>query len=41
MEFEANLEHKIYYKYKKDVPLKLRSELREIAIIVTELEQRK
>ncbi len=40
MEFWASLEHKIYYKYNKDIPSSLKIELRETATIVSELDKR-
>lgn len=40
MEFWASLEHKIYYKYDKDIPKDLRKELKETATIVSELDKR-
>ena len=40
MEFWASLEHKIYYKYNKDIPKDLRKELKETATIVAELDNR-
>jgi putative GTP pyrophosphokinase len=40
MDFWASLEHKIYYKYNSDVPQRLKDELREAAIIVSQLDRR-
>lgn len=40
MDFWASLEHKIYYKYDKEVPARLTDELREAAISATELDQK-
>ncbi|WP_303864548.1 GTP pyrophosphokinase family protein [Alkalibaculum bacchi] len=40
MDFWASLEHKIFYKYNKDIPQKLIDELREAAIITAQLEKR-
>jgi putative GTP pyrophosphokinase len=38
MDFWASLEHKIYYKYNNTVPERLTSELKEAAIVATELD---
>lgn len=40
MEFWASLEHKIYYKYNKDIPEALKKELKDTATIVTDLDKR-
>lgn len=40
MDFWASLEHKIYYKYDSDVPENLKDELKETAIIVSQLDRR-
>src|SRR5699024_5509125 len=40
MDFWASLEHKIYYKYDKEVPARLTDELRGAAISATELDQK-
>src|SRR5699024_960822 len=40
MDFWASLEHKIYYKYDKDVPQNLEDELKETARIVSDLDKR-
>lgn len=40
MDFWASLEHKIYYKYNKDVPEKLLKELKAAADAVTELDKK-
>lgn len=40
MDFWASLEHKIYYKYDKEVPLKLSVELKEAANAVSELDEK-
>lgn len=40
MEFWASLEHKIYYKYNKQVPEKLIDELREAALTAFELDRK-
>lgn len=40
MDFWASLEHKIYYKYNKDVPEKLLQELKEAADSVTKLDKK-
>ncbi|NLM04350.1 MAG: GTP pyrophosphokinase family protein [Clostridiales bacterium] len=40
MDFWASLEHKIYYKYNKDVPQKLLQELKEAADSVTKLDKK-
>lgn len=40
MDFWASLEHKIYYKYNSDVPQRLKDELREAAITVSQLDRR-
>ncbi|XBX75890.1 GTP pyrophosphokinase family protein [Proteinivorax tanatarense] len=40
MDFWASLEHKIYYKYKKDVPERLLNELKEAANTVYELDKK-
>ncbi|TDL31872.1 GTP pyrophosphokinase family protein [Jeotgalibacillus sp. S-D1] len=40
MDFWASLEHKIYYKYNKDVPQKLVDELKEAAISAAQLDQK-
>lgn len=38
MDFWASLEHKIFYKYNKDIPQQLIDELKETAIIATNLD---
>jgi putative GTP pyrophosphokinase len=38
MDFWASLEHKIFYKYNKDVPLSLLQELKDAATSATELD---
>jgi putative GTP pyrophosphokinase len=40
MDFWASLEHKIYYKYNKQVPAHLTRQLKEAADIVAELDRR-
>ena len=40
MDFWASLEHKIFYKYNKEVPQKLLNELKEAANSVTELDRK-
>ncbi|MGE7949657.1 GTP pyrophosphokinase [Lysinibacillus sp. NPDC093688] len=40
MDFWASLEHKIYYKYNKEVPEHIRFELKEAAIQVAELDRK-
>lgn len=40
MEFWASLEHKIYYKYDKEVPKRLKDELKEAASIVSDLDKK-
>lgn len=40
MDFWASLEHKIYYKYNKEVPQKLLDELKEAANSVSQLDKR-
>lgn len=40
MDFWASLEHKIYYKYDKEVPQYLLDELKEAAITVSQLDQK-
>ncbi|WP_307338433.1 GTP pyrophosphokinase [Metabacillus malikii] len=40
MDFWASLEHKIYYKYNKDVPNRLRDELQEAATVATALDKK-
>ncbi|MBP3039930.1 GTP pyrophosphokinase family protein [Bacillaceae bacterium Marseille-Q3522] len=40
MDFWASLEHKIYYKYKKEVPQKLLAELKEAATVAAGLDQK-
>lgn len=40
MDFWASLEHKIFYKYNKDIPQSLTDELKEAAIIATELDEK-
>jgi putative GTP pyrophosphokinase len=40
MDFWASLEHKIYYKYGREVPLALRAELDEAAATATQLDER-
>lgn len=38
MDFWASLEHKIYYKYNKEVPFRIKDELKEAADTATELD---
>lgn len=38
MDFWASLEHKIFYKYNKDIPQRIVDELKETATIATELD---
>lgn len=40
MDFWASLEHKIFYKYNKEVPLHLREELTEVATVAAELDRK-
>src|SRR5699024_7626790 len=40
MDFWASLEHKIFYKYNKDIPQTLIDELREAATIATMLDEK-
>lgn len=40
MDFWASLEHKIFYKYNKDVPQQLVDELKEAATIATHLDEK-
>lgn len=40
MDFWASLEHKIYYKYDKEIPKRLKSELKEAAISASELDRK-
>jgi len=40
MDFWASLEHKIYYKYDKQVPQQLLDELREAALTASDLDER-
>lgn len=40
MDFWASLEHKIYYKYNKDIPEHLSQELQETAIIAAQLDRK-
>ncbi|PLR66382.1 GTP pyrophosphokinase [Bacillus sp. UMB0893] len=40
MDFWASLEHKIYYKYKKEIPEQLTKELKEAAISAAELDRK-
>ena len=40
MDFWASLEHKIFYKYNKDVPQKLRDELKEAADTIAQLDRK-
>ncbi|MBS4209239.1 GTP pyrophosphokinase family protein [Bacillus sp. FJAT-50079] len=40
MDFWASLEHKIYYKYDKEIPARLTMELKEAAMAATELDQK-
>ncbi|HEY4553409.1 MAG TPA: GTP pyrophosphokinase family protein [Bacillaceae bacterium] len=40
MDFWASLEHKIYYKYKKEIPERLRTELREAAFTAADLDRK-
>ncbi|MGG1399064.1 GTP pyrophosphokinase family protein [Bacillus salipaludis] len=40
MDFWASLEHKIYYKYNKEVPQKMIVELKEAATMATHLDQK-
>ncbi|OEF96176.1 GTP pyrophosphokinase [Desulfuribacillus alkaliarsenatis] len=40
MDFWASLEHKIFYKYNKDIPKRLTNELKEAAAAVAELDKK-
>ena len=40
MDFWASLEHKIYYKYNKEVPQRMLDELRETAEMATLLDKK-
>lgn len=40
MDFWASLEHKIYYKYNKDVPVSMLNELKSAADVATDLDYR-
>lgn len=40
MDFWASLEHKIFYKYNKEVPVHLRDELTEVALVAAELDRK-
>lgn len=40
MDFWASLEHKIYYKYNKEIPEHLAKELRETAVVAAELDRK-
>ncbi|WP_226035157.1 GTP pyrophosphokinase [Aquibacillus saliphilus] len=40
MDFWASLEHKIYYKYKKEVPKRLKNELKDAATSAMELDKK-
>ncbi len=40
MDFWASLEHKIYYKYKKEIPEQLTKELKEASISAAELDRK-
>lgn len=40
MEFWASLEHKIDYKYNREVPRRLKNELRDVAKVVADLDRR-
>ena len=40
MDFWASLEHKIYYKYRGEVPTNLRSELTQAADAATQLDEK-
>jgi len=40
MDFWASLEHKIYYKYNKEVPEHIRHELKEAALQAAELDRK-
>ncbi|UOQ48505.1 GTP pyrophosphokinase family protein [Gracilibacillus caseinilyticus] len=40
MDFWASLEHKIYYKYNKDIPDRLKAELKDAASSATELDRK-
>ncbi|MDS0525236.1 GTP pyrophosphokinase family protein [Clostridium sp. SHJSY1] len=40
MDFWASLEHKIYYKYNKEVPQSLKDELRDAALFVSQLDRK-
>ncbi|WP_059173193.1 GTP pyrophosphokinase family protein [Bacillus sp. FJAT-27445] len=40
MDFWASLEHKIYYKYNKEIPQKIKDELKEAAISATQLDKK-
>ncbi|MBM4764377.1 hypothetical protein GNT69_19115 [Bacillus sp. B15-48] len=38
MDFWASLEHKIYYKYDKEIPERIKKDLKDAALSVTELD---
>jgi putative GTP pyrophosphokinase len=40
MDFWASLEHKIYYKYNKEIPERLTKELKEAAVSAAELDRK-
>ncbi|MCJ8010056.1 GTP pyrophosphokinase family protein [Lederbergia wuyishanensis] len=40
MDFWASLEHKIYYKYNKEIPERLANELRNAAVVAAELDRK-
>jgi putative GTP pyrophosphokinase len=40
MDFWASLEHKIYYKFNKEIPQKMKDELRDAAVSATELDKK-
>lgn len=40
MDFWASLEHKIYYKYEKEIPEELKKELKEAAELVSQLDEK-
>lgn len=40
MDFWASLEHKIYYKYNKEIPQSMKNELKEAAITALQLDQK-
>ncbi|MBC8080714.1 MAG: GTP pyrophosphokinase family protein [Gorillibacterium sp.] len=40
MDFWASLEHKIYYKYAKEIPLRITEQLKESATLIDDLDRR-